>query len=323
VSHANARLTPAGRLVLVERIGAGRPVAHVASEMGLSRTTAWRWWRRYQAHGRAGLLDRPSIARTHPARTAPCVETRIRIARMFFQRGPVWIGHHLGLPASTVGRVLGRHQVPLLRECDPVTGQVIRASRRSANRYEHPYPGSLIHIDVKKLGRIPDGGGWRAHGRSEQVRGRGLGYDYVHTAIDDHSRLAYAEIHPDEKGTTCAGFLTRAAGFYAGHGITVERVLSDNAKNYRVSRDFRAAAALLGIVQKFIRPHCPWTNGKVERLNRTLATEWAYSQVFTSNTQRADLLPAWLKHYNLERPHLGIGGLRPIDRVNNAASQYT
>ena len=327
MSHANARLTPAGRLVLVERIKAGRPVAHVASEMGLSRTTAWRWWGRYQADGRAGLVDRSSIARTHPARTAPCVETRIRIARMFSQRGPVWIGHHLGVPASTVGRVLARHQVPLLRECDPVTGQVIRASRSSANRYEHPYPGSLIHIDVKKLGRIPDGGGWR--GDPTQSAGNHttshlkVGYDYVHTAIDDHSRLAYAEIHPDEKGTTCAGFLTRAANFYATHGITVERVLSDNAKNYRISRDFRAAAALLGIAQKFIRPHCPWTNGKVERLNRTLATEWAYSQVFTSNTQRANLLPTWLEHYNLERPHLGIGGQRPIDRINNAASQYS
>ena len=173
------------------------------------------------------------------------------------------------------------------------------------------------------LGRIPDGGGWRAHGRSEQVRGRGIGYDYVHTAIDDHSRLAYAEIHPDEKGATAAGFLARAAAFYASHGITVERVISDNAFAYRNSRVFHATAADLGIVQKFIRPHCPWTNGKVERLNRTLATEWAYSRVWSSNADRAAALPAWLEHYNLERPHLGIGGLTPIDRVNNAAGQYS
>jgi transposase InsO family protein len=308
---------------MVQRIGAGRPVAHVAAEMGVSRTTAWRWWRRFQAEGRAGLLDRPSHARSHPRRTPACTETRIRIARMLSRRGPVWIGHHLGLPASTVGRVLTRHRVARLRECDPLTGEPIRASRRTANRYEHAYPGSLVHIDVKKLGRIPDGGGWRAHGRSNDVRTRGIGYDYVHTAIDDHSRLAYAEIHDDEKGTTCAGFLARAVAFYASHGITVERVISDNAKNYRLSRDFLATADQLGVRLKLIKPYCPWTNGKIERLNRTLAAEWAYSRVFTSNDERAALLPTWLEHYNLNRPHLGIGGQRPIDRVNNAAGQYS
>jgi len=308
---------------MVQRIGAGRPVAHVAAEMGVSRTTAWRWWRRFQAEGPAGLVDRSSAARSHPRRTSACVETRVRIARMLTRRGPVAIGRLVGLPASTVGRVLHRHRVPRLADCDPVTGQVIRATRRSANRYEHPHPGSLVHIDVKKLGRIPDGGGWRAHGRSEEVRGRGIGYDYVHTAIDDHSRLAYAEIHPDEKGTTAAGFLARAAAFYASHDIRIERVISDNALAYRNSAVFHQTAADLGIVQKFIRPHCPWTNGKVERLNRTLATEWAYSRVWSSNADRAAALPAWLEHYNLERPHLGIGGLTPIDRVNNAASQYT
>jgi transposase InsO family protein len=309
---------------MVQRIAAGRPVAHVAAEMGVSRTTAWRWWRRYRELGRAGLVDRPSCPRTHPRRTPACVETRIRIARMLCRRGPVWIGRQIGLPASTVGRVLARHHTPLLAECDPLTGQVIRSRRRSAQRYEHPYPGSLVHIDVKKLGRIPDGGGWKAHGRGERPgRMRGLGYDFVHTAIDDHSRLAYAEIHPDEKGTTAAGFLARAAAFYASHEITIERVISDNAFAYRSSRDFKAVVADLGITQKFIRPHCPWTNGKVERLNRTLATEWAYSRIWSTNTERAEALPAWLKHYNLERPHLGIGGQRPIDRVNNAAGQYT
>ncbi len=281
MSHANARLTPAGRFVLVSRIAAGRPVAHVAAEMGVSRTTAWRWWRRFQAEGRPGLVDRPSVARTHPRRTSPCVETRVRIARMFSRRGPVWIGHLLGMPASTVGRVLARHRVPLLRECDPLTGELIRASRSSAHRYEHPYPGSLVHIDVKKLGRIPDGGGWKVHGRAARV-----------------------------------------AAFYATHGIIVERVISDNARNYRVSRDFRQTAEDLGISLKFIKPHCPWTNGKAERLNRTLAREWAYSRTFTTNAERAALLPTWLEHYNLDRPHLGIGGLRPIDRVNNAAGQY-
>lgn len=203
-----------------------------------------------------------------------------------------------------------------------MTGAVIRATRRSPQRYEHARPGSLVHIDVKKLGRIPDGGGWRAHGRSEKVRGRGIGYDYVHTAIDDHSRLAYAEVHDDEKAATAAGFLERAVAFYARLGVTVERVITDNAFAYRRSNAFRDTLATHGITQKFIRPHCPWTKGKVERLNRTLATEWAYARSFTSNDDRAAALPAWLAYYNLDRHHLGIGGI-PIDRINNGRGQYT
>lgn len=324
MSHANARLTPAGRLILVERIASGRPPAHVAAEMGVSRACAYKWWGRWRAEGKAGLVDRPSRARSHPRRTPACTETRIRICRHLSRSGPVAIAAHLKVPASTVGRVLRRHHTPPLAACDPVTGQVIRATRRSANRYEHDHPGSLVHIDVKKLGRIPDGGGWRAHGRGTRPgSARGVGYDYVHAAVDDHSRLAYAEILGDEKGATCAGFLTRAAEFYAGHGISIERVITDNAKNYRISRDFAAAAAAIGARQKFIRPHCPWTNGKVERFNRTLGAEWAYSRPFASNDDRAALLPTWLDHYNLNRPHLGIGGRSPIDRVNNPAGQYS
>jgi transposase InsO family protein len=291
--------------------------------MGVSRTCAWRWWRRYRDQGEAGLVDRSSRPRSCPHRTPACIETRIRIWRHLVRRGPVDLARRVGVPASTVGRVLARHGTPLLRECDPVTGAVIRASRRTANRYEHPYPGSLVHIDVKKLGRIPDGGGWKVHGRAERPgHKRGLGYDYVHTAIDDHSRLAYAELHDDEKATTCAAFLARAAAFYAGHGITVERVLTDNAKNYRIARIFHQTAADLGITLKLIKPHCPWTNGKAERLNRTLAAEWAYARPYDTNAQRAAALPAWLNHYNLERPHTGIGGQRPIDRITNPPSQY-
>ncbi|HKP08843.1 MAG TPA: IS481 family transposase [Microbacterium sp.] len=323
MSHGNARLTPAGRLILVQRIQSGRAVAHVAAEMGISRTTAWRWWRRFQAQGPAGLIDRSSVARTHPQRTEPCAETRVRIVRHLTRRGPVFIANKLGMHASTVGRVLRRHRTPLLRELDPVTGTLIRATRRSAQRYEHDHPGSLIHIDVKKLGRIPDGGGWRVHGRSEKVRGRGIGYDYVHTAIDDHSRVAYAETHDDEKGTTAAGFLERAIAFYAGLGVTVERVISDNAFAYRNSTAFRSVIDAHGITQKFIRPHCPWTNGKVERLNRTLAAEWAYARAWTSNADRAAALPGWLEYYNLDRRHLGIEGKTPIDRINNGRGQYS
>ena len=152
-------------------------------------------------------------------------------------------------------------------------------------RYEREHPGELIHIDVKKLGRIPDGGGWRIHGRTAQARTHRLvGFDYVHAAIDDHSRLAYAEIHPDETGATCAGFLVRAAAFFAECGITrIERVMTDNAFGYRLSHDFQAALARLGARHVLIRPHCPWQNGKVERLNRTLQREWAYPRPFLSN----------------------------------------
>ncbi len=327
MSHGNARLAPAGRLIMVQRIQSGRAVAHVAAEMGISRTTAWRWWRRYREHGPAGLVDRSSIAHAHPRQTSGCVGTRVRITRHLTRRGPVFIAGRLGMHTSTAGRVLRRHGVPLLRELDPVTGTVIRASRRSANRYEHDHPGSLIHVDVKKLGRIPDGGGWRADPEQTAAVHRsshhGRGYDFVHTAIDDHSRLAYAEIHDDERGDTCAGFLARAAQFYRTVGITVERVITDNAKNYRRSRVFKDTADQYGIQLRAIRPHCPWTNGKVERLNRTLATEWAYARPFASNADRSAALPAWLDYYNLDRPHLGIGGASPIDRVNNGRGQYT
>ena len=324
MSHANARLTSAGRLVMIQRIQSGRAVAHVAAEMGISRTTAWRWWRRFREHGPAGLRDRSSVAHSHPRQTSRCVETRVRIMRHLTRRGPVFIAGKLGLQASTVGRVLRRHHVPLLRELDPVTGIVIRATRRSAKRYEHDYPGSLIHVDVKKLGRIPDGGGWRLHGRGERPnRHRGAGYDYVHTVIDDHSRVAYAEIHNDEKGTTAAAVLERAIAFYAALGVRVESVISDNAFAYRHSAAFRHVIDSHGIRQKFIKPHCPWTNGKVERLNRTLANEWAYARPWTSNEDRAAGMQNWLDHYNLDRAHLGIGGSTPIDRINNGRGQYS
>lgn len=323
MSHANARLTPAGRFIMVQRIQSGRAVSHVAAEMGISRTAAWRWWRRFTEHGPAGLIDRSSVARTHPARTSPCVEAKIRILRHLTRRGPVFIANRLGLQASTVGRVLHRHQVPLLRDLDPVTGTLIRATRRSTNRYEHDHPGSLLHVDVKKLGRIPDGGGWRLNGRTDRPGNRrGMGYDYVHAVIDDHSRVAYAEIHDDEKGVTAAAVLERAIAFYAGLGVRVERVISDNAFAYRNSAAFRGVLEVHGVEQRFIKPHCPWTNGKVERLNRTLATEWAYAQPWTSNESRKEALTKWLDYYNLDRAHLGIGGKTPIDRINNGRGQY-
>lgn len=314
MGHANARLTPRGRRILVERIQSGRPVAHVAAEMGISRTTAWRWWRRWLEHGPAGLDDRSSCARTHPRRTPEVLEQRVLDARRELRRGPAWIAHHLGLPSSTVGKILKRNNVPLLRNTDPLTGTEIRAQRR-ANSYEHAYPGSMVHVDVKKIGRIPPGGGWRVHGRGKSGPHARVGYDYIHVVIDDYSRVAYAEIAADERAETCAAVLLRADIWFARRGVTIERVLSDNALTYRRSAQFREAVSVIGARQKFIKPHCPWTNGKAERLNRTLATEWAYARPYVNNAARTAAFAAWLRYYNTERPHFGIGGVAPVTRL--------
>ena len=253
-----------------------------------------------------------------PTRNAAEVETRIVELRVRERCGPDWLAAELGVPARTVSRVLRRHQVPHLADLDPMTGQVIRSSKTTAVRYERERPGELVHMDVKKLGRIPDGGGWRAHGRATgstaRDRSTRTGFDYAHSLVDDHSRLAYSEILPDEKGSTCSGFLAHAIDYFARHGIThVERLMTDNAWAYRWS--LRAVCAEHGIKQKFIRPHCAWQNGKVERLNRTLQTEWAYRQVFTSNSERADALAPWLEYNNTRRRHSALGGLPPISRL--------
>lgn len=321
MSHANARLTTHGRALLVSRVlRDGRPVAHVAKELGVSRQCAHRWVARFRVEGSAGLADRSSRPRRTPTKTSPDREATVLAARARLRFGPARLALETGVPARTVSRILVRHQVPPLAWLDPVTGAVIRASRSTANRYERDHPGELIHVDVKKLGRIPDGGGWRADPtqtstihRTSHAR---IGFDYVHAAVDDHTRLAYAEIHPDEKGATAAGFLTRAAAYFAGHGITrIERVISDNAFAYRNSTAFKNAVADLGAVQKFIKPHCPWQNGKVERFNRTLANEWAYRQPFTSNQARHDALAPWIEHYNTGRIHSSHGHT-PAARVS-------
>lgn len=318
MAHANARLNLHGRRLLVSRvIDDERPVAHVAKELGISRQCAHRWVARFRAEGDAGLLDRSSRPHHCPRRTAANAEQRVLKLRHDERRGQDWIGPELGIPARTVGAILRRHQVPYLRECDPLTGEVIRASKTTTVRYERPMPGDLIHIDVKKVGKIPDGGGWKAHGRGERPASkRGLGYDYVHAVVDDHSRLAYAEILPDEQGPTCAGFLLRANAFFAGHGIIVREVISDNALNYTRSSDFKNAIAAIGARHLTIKPHCPWQNGKVERFNRTLQIEWAYRQVFLSNADRSAALAPWLDFYNTGRRHSAIGGLPPITRLS-------
>ena len=322
MAHANARLNVHGRRLLVVRvIEGGRPVAHVAKELGVSRQCAHRWVARFRAEGEAGLLDRSSRPRRCPRRTAAAVEQQVLEVRRVQRRGQDWIGPELGVPARTVSAILRRHRVPYLRECDPLTGEVIRSSKATAVRYEHDHPGSLGHMDVKKVGRIHIGGGWRAHGRQmgsthakKQAR---IGFDYVHSLVDDHSRLAYSEVLPDEKGTTCAAFLLRAAAYFAAHGIPrIERVMTDNHFSYKNSHDVAAAIATLGARHVFIRPHCPWQNGKVERFNRTLQIEWAYRQIFLSNDDRTAALVPWLEFYNTERRHSAIGGLPPISRLS-------
>ena len=318
MAHANARLTVHGRALLVERVLAGHRPADVAHQMGCSRATAYKWLRRFATEGAQGLRDRPSRPHRCPHRTPQVLEERILEARRVHRTGADWIAAELGIAASSVGRVLARHRVALLRDLDSLTGEPVRRGPASGVRYERERPGELVHIDVKKLGRIPDGGGWRAHGRGPKpIAVSAQGYDYVHSAIDDHSRLAYSEIHANEQGMTCAAFMTRAAAFFAAHGITrIERVMSDNAWGYRLSADFQAALAGLGARHILIRPHCPWTNGKVERLNRTLLREWAYSRIFTSNAERAACLPEWVEHYNTKRRHSSLGGLPPISRLS-------
>jgi transposase InsO family protein len=318
MSHPNARLTPYGRLLLVERILAGYRVADVAAQLGCSRTCAYKWLARYRADGPDGLADRTSRPHHTPHRIDRALEQMILDMRTRVRRGAEWIAAELGICASTVGRVLRRNHMPHLSMLDALTGVPVRRGPATRVRYERDRPGELVHIDVKKLGRIPPGGGWRMHGRTAEARRhRQVGFDYVHAAIDDHSRVAYAEIHPDETGATCAGFLMRAAEFFAERGITrIERVMSDNAFAYRLSRDFQAALVRLGARHVLIRPHCPWQNGKVERLNRTLLREWAYSQVFVSNAQRAQALPDWLEYYNTRRRHQALGGRAPISRLS-------
>jgi transposase InsO family protein len=256
-----------------------------------------------------------------PRRIPPAAGDRVVACRRRERKGPAFIAEVTGVPERTVSRILGRRGEPRLAACDPLTGQVIRASKATAVRYERAWPGELVHLDVKKPGKIPDGGGWRANGRPGSktwaARNARIGYDYVHAAVDDCSRLAYAEILPDEKGTTAAGFLLRAAAYFAARGIpAIERVITGNAYAYRHSAAFAAAVAALGARHKFIRPHCPWQNGKVERFNRTLAAEWAYRQPFTSNTSRTVALAPWLEFYNTHPRHTALGGHPPIIRLS-------
>ncbi len=312
--HRNAPMTARGRMIMIDRIASGRPIAHVAAEMGVSRKTADKWWRRWLAEGESGLEDRSSRPHRCPHQTSASREARIVQLRQRRKLGPARIASIVGMPASTVHRVLCRHGLNRLAWMDRPTGQVIR-------RIHTDRPGELVHVDVKKLGRIPPGGGWRAHGRGNVVHQSKtkVGYDYVHSAIDAHSRLAYSEILANERGVTCAEFWDRAHQFFDAHAITVEAVLTDNAKNY-LGKDF--TAALDGIEHRRIRPRRPQTNGKVERFNRTLLDEWAYVRIYRSNSQRTRALDRWLHLYNHHRGHTALGGDPPITRATNLAGEH-
>ena len=336
MSHANAALAPRGRLKLARCVVEdGWPLRRAAERFQVSVPTAKRWADRYRELGQAGRVDRSSRPHHSPNRTHRRLEKKIKHLRMTKQLGPVQIAGRLGMHASTVHRVIVRLGLPKLVLVDQATGELIR--REKPRRYEHEAPGNLVHVDIKKLGNIPDGGGWRVHGRSagtvnssahrdparpRKVPGRAnLGYCYLHNAVDDYSRLAYVEIHDDEKAETAAGFWHRAVVWFATQGITIERVLTDHGSCYR-SRIWAQAVAQTGCRHKRTRPYRPQTNGKVERFNRTLMKEWGYARPYKSERLRRLALPKWLHIYNHHRAHTALKGQPPATRVTNLSGQY-
>lgn len=329
MSHANAALTPRARLRLARLIvDDGWPPSVAAKMFMVSSVTARKWAARFRAEGVSGMQDRSSRPRSMPSKTPLLVVKQIVKARWRRRLGPVQIAGELDLPPSTVHAVLVRCRINRLSRIDRVTGEPIR-------RYEHDHPGSLIHVDVTKFGNIPDGGGHRFLGRAQGTRNRHamarvnrntryqprLGIGYLHTVVDDHSRVAYVEMHADERSDTAIGVLRRAVAWFAERGVAVERVLSDNGPAYR-SYAWREACSELRIRHKRTRPYRPQTNGKIERFHRTLGDGWAYAKLYTSETERRDALPGWIHFYNHHRRHSAIGGT-PISRLNNLSGHHS
>jgi transposase InsO family protein len=312
VTHPNAKLTPAGRLTIIQLIEQGFSQAEVARRLCLSRPTVAKWWRRFRDEGQEGLKDRSSRAKRLPHALGEDVITAICRLRRERGAGPHRLAWELGMPRSTVYGVLRRKGISVLRAMDRATREVIR--------YERGRPGELVHLDVKKLGRIPDGGGkrfdpgWAETGAGRQRPGK-RGFQYLHVAVDDHSRFAYAEVLPDERGETTACFLERTVHAFAERGVRIERVLTDNALNYRVSRDFLAVASAHGIALRRTRPYRPQTNGKAEAFNKTAQREWAYRRPYTSEHQRLAALRPFLDDYNFVRPHTALGNQPPAARL--------
>ena len=319
MTHANAPLTPEGRRRLVELVlERGWSLRRAAERFQCSPATAKRWVDRARL-GRP-MTDCSSRPHRSPNRCPARLERRILALRFTRRWGPHRISYHLGVPRSTVGRVLARYQMPLLQHLDQATGLPVRKPK--AARYEKTRPGQLVHVDIKKLGRIPDGGGHRVLGRAAAPSShRGRGYAFLHHAVDDHSRLVYSEILNDERKETAAAFWLRANAFFAEAGITVTAVMTDNGSCYR-SKLFADALGKT-IKHRRTRPYRPQTNGKVERFNRTLAAEWAYAKPYTSDDARAADYDGWVHHYNHHRPHTGIGGLVPSARVHNLTRNYS
>ena len=321
MSHANAPLTPEGRRRLGKLIvDEGWPIRRAADRYQVSPATASKWAKRYRDD--QPLTDRSSRPHRSPNQLSKKRERRIIALRFTRRWGPHRISYHLGIPRSTVGRVLSRYRMPLLAHLDQATGLPLR--KTLPVRYERSRPGELIHVDIKKLGRIPDGGGWRKKGRTIGNRNngkQGLGYAFIHHAVDDHSRLVYSEILGDERKETAAAFWGRAHTFFTEAGLRVSEVMTDNGSCYRS----HAFAEALGpeVKHRRTRPYRPQTNGKVERFNRTMTEEWAYAETYVSDAARAATYDAWLHHYNHHRPHTGIGGLTPSERVHNLTGNYT
>ncbi len=314
MGHGNARLTPWARRELVRRVeeGGWSPSA-VAEQLGVSRATVYKWLRRWREEGEAGLLDRSSRPHRSPTRTAASAEARIVRLRTTRRLGPARIGPIVGVPASTVHRVLVRHGLNRLAHLDRPTGRRVR-------RYEAPRPGQLVHVDTKQLAKVPPGGGWRIHGRGPTTaaqKRRRVGHEHVHAAVDDHTRLAYVEVLDTNNGDDSAAFLTRAIAWFAGLGITVEAVMTDNHFSYVNSVAFQTVLHNANVRHVRIPPRRPQVNGKVERFNRTLLEEWAYARLFTRNQDRRRALARWLHDYNHHRTHTALGGHPPITRVNN------
>ena len=312
MAHRNARLTPLTRLELVREVAAGWPQAEVARRFRVSRHTVAKWLRRFREEGAAGLDDRRSAPRSHPRRTPPELERRICAVRRTQGFGPHRIQWALVVARSTVYAVLKRHGLHRLDRLHRVTREPVR--------YEHAVAGDLLHLDVKKLGRIPEGGGKRiapgfAETRSGPRPGRSLGLEYLHVAVDDHSRYAYVAALPDERAATCAAFLERALAAFCRRGVRVRGVLTDNAKAYTVARRFLEAAAAAAVQLSHTRPYRPQTNGKAERFIQILQDEWAYARPHRSNAERLRELPRWLYRYNHRRPHGGVGGAVPASRL--------
>ena len=269
------------------------------------------WYGRWLLEGEDGLQDRHSRPHRSPNRVPTTLEHAVGALRRDEKLGPARIAVRLDMPASTVHRVL----------CRLALNRIDRPSGEPVRRYEHPAPGDLLHIDVKKLGRMPDGGGWRVHGQGKAKSSR-AGYAFIHSAVDDHTRLAYSEVLPDERAETAVAFLRRARAWFAGLGVAVRTVYTDNGGAYR-SRLFQATCRSAGIRTKHTHPYRPQTNGKVERFHRTMLNEWAYVRVYQSEAERTAALGPWLHRYNHHRCHTAIGGVPPISRVNNVPGHYT